>query len=284
MQQPRKIAAIDAKTKAVTIDIPITDQLDPKYMNSSIAVYKFPQASSEVGLENLAITLNPSCSGKSPEGSSSPCAAFAVNVTNYTQDSWIRYVEIRGSNNGVTTELRSRRLTIDTVRITRDEKTLDVKGALAFDFAINGCQTLIANCAVLFPAGVNTKSYPVVTGVLAPGPNVVTNFTNMQPSSRIEPHQRWAHGFLVEKSISDTEFVNRGTEGSGHGWTMNAGVAWNNEGPKGGRIKIDSPPLGSNWDIGSTGTDDSTTKSKVSVGSSVQPDSLFAAQKAARGL
>ena len=46
------------------------------------------------------------------------------------------------------------------------------------------------------------------------------------------------------------EGVNRGEMGSGHGWTMGWGVAWNNEAKS---YVIQMPPGSANWGIGNRG-------------------------------
>lgn len=92
-----------------------------------------------------------------------------------------------------------------------------------FDISVLGTQALIVNCSVWGAA--DTKTYPVATMTMAPGPNAVVNFTAEQPVHEIEPHERWAHGFLVDASKAPTYFINRADAGTGHGWTINSGTS-----------------------------------------------------------
>jgi hypothetical protein len=69
----------------------------------------------------------------------------------------------------------------------------------------------------------------------------------------IQPHQRWATGFLVDNAhVPDggIDLMNRGEMGSGHGWTMGWGVVWNSSAAT---LVIQNPPGAANWSIGTTG-------------------------------
>lgn len=125
------------------------------------------------------------------------------------------------------------------------------------------------------------KSFPVVTQTLTPGPNAVVSHFGQLPESQIQPHARWAHGFLVDNSTATTTtLINRGTSGSGHGWAVSAGVVWNNAGD----YDVQSPPLGTNWCVGCHGD----ARGKGNDGTMVQeknevlPKSLFEAQLGVR--
>jgi hypothetical protein len=67
------------------------------------------------------------------------------------------------------------------------------------------------------------------------------------------PHQRWSTGLLVDGTQvpeGGIDLMNRGAMGSGHGWTMGWGVAWNNAARS---FVIQSPPGAENWGIGNRG-------------------------------
>src|SRR5262249_56235385 len=73
-------------------------------------------------------------------------------------------------------------------------------------------------------------------------------------ASRVESHHRWSTGMLYDSCRAPDgsfEFRNRGSMGSGHGWSMGWGVAWNCSARE---YTIQSPPGAANWLIGSIGT------------------------------
>jgi hypothetical protein len=91
----------------------------------------------------------------------------------------------------------------------------------------------------------------VATGGGVPGPMVVLNCT-FNGDGRAESHQRWSTGLLYDNVRCDgggIELRNRGSMGSGHGWTMGWGVVWNCTAD---RYIVQNPPGAVNWLIGST--------------------------------
>ena len=64
---------------------------------------------------------------------------------------------------------------------------------------------------------------------------------------------RWATGLLVDNAHTSTggmDLMNRGWDGSGHGWAIGFGVLWNGTADS---FLIQQPPGAENWAIGSTG-------------------------------
>lgn len=87
------------------------------------------------------------------------------------------------------------------------------------------------------------------------------------------PHQRWSTGLLVDtcslpNAPSGTQGIayrNRGTSGSGHGWTMGWGVAWNVTTPY---FLVSAAPGTENWCIGGIGA-------KTSRAGNGDPDGIY---------
>ena len=281
VQQPRAVKCINGNQ--VTVDVPLADSLNRSLMVPQVAGYDFPQGSSEMGFEGLSITLSPTCSGAPLNGST--CLAPAIDITSWTTDSWIRNVDITGFNAAVRTNVGTMRVTIDSVNVFRDGPT-DAAAGYAFDISIAGTQTLVKDCATF---GLDSdQDYPVAVQSLTAGPNAVRNYYVESALSPIQPHQRWAFGFLVENSDASLSFINRGIDGSGHGWTINAGVIWNSNSPL---LSVDSPPTGTNWCIGcrSGGINENGNKDVIQQNGTfvarnrtVTPHSLFEAQLAKR--
>jgi hypothetical protein len=112
--------------------------------------------------------------------------------------------------------------------------------------------------------------------------------------SRSESHQRWSTGMLYDNCEvpgGGIEFRNRGSMGSGHGWSMGWGVAWNCVAKD---YVIQNPPGSANWMIGCVGTNKAVPRPfdkgppnlpegiADSPGKAVAPRSLYLAQLAER--
>ncbi|KAI1382430.1 hypothetical protein F4677DRAFT_458543 [Hypoxylon crocopeplum] len=273
VQQPRIIKGIEGKK--VTLTVPLTDALDEKYMSPYLAAFTPPFVTQEIGLENLSIKLSPTCSGVALN-SNNGCNAEAISVSPWTVDSYIRQVNITGFNTFINVQNNASRITIDHVGLFRDKDT-DKSAGYPADIGIMGSQVLVQDCGQY---GIKTaKAFSVATQAGTPGPNAVLRHTIQSDLQQIYPHQRWAHGFLAEDTDAGVLYINRGNAGTGHGWAISAGVAWNVRGD----VNISSPPLGVNWGIGTTGgVEKETNGSMIDTGTAVTPQSLFGAQLAKR--
>jgi len=84
------------------------------------------------------------------------------------------------------------------------------------------------------------------------GPVVVLH-GEFHGDGHLEPHQRWSTGMLVDSTKvpeGGIDFINRGTMGTGHGWTLGWGVSWNNEA---GELTMEEAPGTLTWSIGDVG-------------------------------
>ncbi|CAM1501392.1 Fc.00g105540.m01.CDS01 [Cosmosporella sp. VM-42] len=272
IQQPNTISSVNGSQ--ITLQFPLTDSLDAVYMKPEIVAYAPPPLSSEMGVEELSIHLSPSCSG-SPVNDSS-CNGVAISFASWAVDSWVRNLELTGFNEFVEIDYHAARITVQDVAMLRDAQGTGV--ALPFDILIKGSQVLVKDCGQYGLA--TAKSFSVITGSLTPGPNAILRHVTQSGLQSIFPHQRWAHGLLVEDMSVPTLFRNRDNRGSGHGWSMNGGVGWNLR----GEVDIESPPLGVNWCIGCGGTAKKHGNGTfIDQDSSKAPKSLFQWQLEARG-
>ena len=176
-------------------------------------------ASTEIGVENLSISLEPTCSGVILRDKG--CSSNAIIFNSYTTDSWVRNVDIVGFNQFVRVAGMAMRITVENVAMHRTNDTDGGAGGPA-DITLSGTQTLVTGCSTR--GDTNASSFSVVTGAEVLGPNAVVNHFTEQSSQQIQPHQRWASGFLVDSTNASLSFINRGTRGSGHGWAINAGM------------------------------------------------------------
>ncbi|KAH3905044.1 hypothetical protein HBI56_230240 [Parastagonospora nodorum] len=280
VQQPRRIMSVS--NKEVSLDIPLTDSLNAaKDLMTSIALIPFtpPAQPCEMGVENLSIRLSPSCSGT--RLGAGKCDRYGVVISSWTTDSWLRNLDLTGFNGFINTQKSSSRLTITNVVMNRDGLT-DNGAGYALDISIEGTQVLVHNCKTA--GGEGTKSYGIATKTLTAGPNACIGYEAQQPVVSMEPHQRWAHGFLLEGSTNAAVVLrDRAGAGTGQGLSINNGVAWNTNASS---YTVQNPPLGQNYCFGCVGPKNPKLVNNgtyESYGTFVDPSSLFKAQLRDRG-
>ena len=271
--QERTITAIS--NNRITIDIPLADSYDSKYLNPpGTTVLKITTAPivTQVGIEHMRIQ----CPPLEIDYAHAPYSAIRVGGN----DCWVKDVYCQETMNSTT--LAGKRITMQEVVVTHTFPNLGA--SKPSDFSIEGSQILIDKCKVT-----GDNEYFVWTGSLEAGPNVILNSTFNGHGSRIQPHQRWATGLLIDNCKvpeGGIDFINRGVAGSGHGWTMGWGVAWNCLAKT---FIIQNPPGSMNWAIGCIGTRMQTARLFdtrpilsegffESHGKQVTPQSLYLAQ------
>jgi hypothetical protein len=245
----RTITALDGNK--VTVDIPLADSFDAKYVNppgGSLQKYSFDGRISQVGLESLRVTAPKRTAAQASDPTPHGGSQF-LEMTN-TVDSWIRDVAGHNTVEGIHIEAGSRRITVQEAHI--DHEATDYFTASApFDFNVNAAEVLVYKSSS--KGGNKIMMYTTHHAI---GPNVLLDFDADGPSSHIQPHLRWATGLLVDNAVAQSDgtgfnsaiaFMNRGTAGSGHGWSIGWGVAWNCTAPT---ILLQKPPGSMVWAIG----------------------------------
>jgi hypothetical protein len=188
-------------------------------------------------------------------------------------DSWVRDVAAQDTTNSGFVESTSKRISIESLSYTR---TVPADGSSGYplELTLAGTQILVNRGSM---QGENIYTWGTTGRVT--GPNVVLNATASGAHNRVEPHQRWATGLLVDgvRGGDQINLVNRGTAGSGQGWAIGWGVLWNSTSRV---INVEQPPGSQNWAIGCTGMQATSPPMGVyeSQGTSVLPSSLYLAQ------
>jgi hypothetical protein len=269
----RQITAINGDK--FSVDAPLSDSYDAKYLNPpGTKVFKITPAErvEQSGVENIHVQCPPL---ESSYGEA-PYSGIRVAADNC----WVKDVYFEEMMN--TTVLAGSHITMEKVVIKHTYTNLGASKPA--DFSFEGSLNLVDRCE---STGGNT--YIVWTSALIPGPNVVLNSIFRGHGSRLQPHQRWATGLLIDNcTIVDggIDFMNRGVAGSGHGWSMGWGVAWNNIAKT---YVIQNPPGAANWAIGNIGQRQQTARLFDtgpilaegyfdSHGTPVAPQSLYLAQ------
>jgi hypothetical protein len=198
------------------------------------------------------------------------------------EDCWISNVRLDGVLGDINVLGNARRVTISNVNAYHQGTVAPGAGYPA-DFTLRGSQNLVDRCS-----STGHGSFYIATSNLDSNLNVVLNcnfYGTDGQGGAIQPHARWSTALLVDGChLPDgkIEFINRATAGSGHGWAMAWGVAWNCTAKT---LNIQQPPGVINWCIGCTGGLDvktGMTSGIFSLGNPVLPKSLYLAQLQSR--
>jgi hypothetical protein len=236
----RRVAGVEGN--AVRLEVPLTDSFDARFYSEQAATVTRVTITgpiAEVGVENLDIVAPPQTlrQGMDPE--------FNGIVLDNIVDAWVRSVTVENMVTAVRIQREAERVTIETVDVPSQATVTST----ARDGAIwvNGTQILIDRCYIT-----GDKLSWVEPEAQSEGPVVVLH-CHFSGNGKVEPHQRWSTGFLVDSSDmgdGDLFLRNRGEMGTGHGWTIGWSVSWNNTAT---RFLVQNPPGVLNWSIGDIG-------------------------------
>lgn len=258
----RVITAISGNT--VSINIPIVDVIEEVYGGGSISKIQSSSRISHCGIENMRIQ-----------------SFYDGNLDE--SHAWTA-VRLRDSENCWVKQVTGQYLAYSTVNIERANFTsvqdcafLDpksrVEGGRRYSYAIQeGLGNLFQRCYAI------EGRHDFTTGSKVTGPNVFLDGLAESVRSDIGPHHRWATGTLFDNIRGgSTRVWNRGSSGSGHGWSGAQTMFWNMDSYT-GEFRIDSPFGAMNWGIGCVGTNQTGEGYWESWGTHVQPRSLYLQQ------
>lgn len=239
LKTERTIVAIEGER--LRFDVPLADSYDAKYLGPSGAtVVKIEETGQivQTGIEDLRLVA--------------PARSVMLNDKHFNglqmsgaEDSWVRNLRILDTTEAIGIGRSVRRVTVERVDVTQSVPI--VGAAKPADFSANGTQILFDRCTA---TGDNV--FYLAVGPGEQGPNVVLNCV-FHGDGHVQPHQRWSTGLLIDSCQvpeGGIDLMNRGAMGSGHGWTMGWGVAWNNVAKS---YLIQMPPGAANWAIGNRG-------------------------------
>ncbi|SHM82737.1 hypothetical protein SAMN05444266_111192 [Chitinophaga jiangningensis] len=266
----RIITAINGNT--LSLDVPLTDSYDAQYTS---AVVERISTSGEIvncGIGGFSI-VSPTQTGTINDRHHQ-----AFHISGIT-DAWAEDIQAYNTINSVS--VTGRRITLDRIRIYHD--TVTTGAAKPADINASGPQLLVQRCYIK-----GSNVFYIATGAKVTGPIVILNCT-FEGGGWIQPHQRWATGVLVDNCHvpgGGIEYMNRGSMGSGHGWSIGWSVVWNSTAKS---FLNQQPPGSMNWMIGCIGEQRQEARPfgkfpmlpggiNVSQGKHVQPESLYYAQ------
>jgi hypothetical protein len=271
IQEDRVIT--DVSGDVVTVDMPITDSFDVQYVQpgATVVPYTFPGRIENVGLETMRVVA--------------PTSTAAINVATFmmlgmdaVMNAWVKDVAGQDFINGMQIGGKAKWVTVQDTSLSHSVAANGSSGYPA-DFSADGQGVLFLRCT-----SQGDHVFAFVSQNTDPGPNVVLDMTATGNPTNLAPHQRWATGLLLDRVTASTggiELQNRATAGSGQGWAIGYGVAYNAQLQ---HMLIEAPPGSMNWAIGSTGAVDPGGPAGTydSMGMPVRPHSLYLAQLCAR--
>jgi hypothetical protein len=234
---------LNVQQNVVTLDVPLTDSYDRTYLppeGAEVIKVHVTGAIEQDAVESLHIVA------PARHVAFDDPSFRAINLYD-VRDAWLRDILIDDTTEGIDVGRGSSRITIQEVGIRHT--TSVTSSAKPADFALRGSQTLVFRCG-----SVGNDLFYVITGARNQGPNVVLD-SIFRGNGRIQPHQRWSTGFLVDNTRvpeGGIDLKNRGELGSGHGWTVGWGVVWNSSA---NNLIIQNPPGAANWAIGTSGAE-----------------------------
>jgi hypothetical protein len=252
----------------ITLDVPLTDSIDSQYL-SAVVVKTLPSKRlTQCGFEALRINSRP------PSGTLTAPNNIAMTADN-SEDCWFKDI-LTSDTLGVAVILgNARRITLLNIN-AQHTATVEKGAGYPADFTLRGSQVLIDRCS-----SKGDGAFFVDTAHAGATLNVALNCV-FEGKGAIQPHQRWSTGLLIDSCTLPSgkiEFINRGTSGSGHGWSIGWAVAWNCTAVA---LEMNQPPGSVNWCIGSTGEMKKGTPPDSpwlsSHGKPVEPSSLYLAQ------
>jgi hypothetical protein len=235
----RRIDAIRDNT--LVLEVPITDDYDPRFGGgrmTTVNAVSAPARLHDSGIEALTLTA-PSVSIALDDPHFD-----AIHITT-AEDIWLRDLDIHDTTNFIQVEAPARRVTIDRVDLTNRKPI--TSPAKPFGFSLAGTQTL-----VMRSSSHGDKIFFAATQARIQGPNVLLD-CDFSGDEAVEPHQRWATGFLIDNVHvhgGGLHLINRGEMGSGHGWAIGWSVIWNSTADT---LVAQLPPGSMNWVVGSRG-------------------------------
>lgn len=258
----RIITAISDNT--ISINIPIVDVMEDIYGGGTISKIQSSKRISHCGVENIRIQ-------SFYDGNTDESHAWTAVRLKDTENCWVK--QVTGQYLAYSTvNIESANFTTVQDCAYIDPKSI-VTGGRRYSFAIQeGLGNLFQRCYA------KNGRHDFVMGSRVTGPNVFLDGLAESAQSDIGPHHRWATGTLFDNIRGGSIRVwNRGSSGTGHGWSGAQTMFWNMSSYN-GEFRVDSPHGSINWGIGCIGTNQTGEGYWESWGANVQPRSLYIQQ------
>ena len=266
----------------IKFDTPLYHELDKSLSQAFLYVYNGSSQISECGIENMRFFVE---TAGSEDGDHVYDCVDMIGV----RDCWAKNITaLHMGDAGIKLEEATRCTVIDSKVF---EPHGPISGGWRYNFYVgdNTTNILVKNC-------VSSKGRHafVSNGASKANGIVFTDCSSTGDYTRSESHRRWGQGMLwdnIKWSATNSYGIlglhNRGNYGTGHGWSITNGVAWNIDAPN-NQIAVQKPPIGQNYAIGCDATVDNDGPFAQPVGyiegtgENMNIQSLYAAQLSER--
>ncbi len=243
---------------SMTLDAPVFSRLDRSLSQSYVYQRDRSHLVREVGVEDLQIRIEtlgerpPEACDGSYAGPYEDHAQDAIRLVG-VEDGWVKGVTVRHFAQAGIAVVRSTRVTVAESQALEPHSC--VTGERRYNFEVNQSQL------VLFRDNLATHARHAFVGNGASRDNGIVFLRSRSEDalSTSESHRRWGQAFLwdglVERGSNGPARLslhNRGSFGSGHGWTCSGCVAWNTD-LGGAKLVLQKPPTSQNYAIGTHG-------------------------------
>ncbi len=231
----------------IQFDVPIFDQFDLKLSQAYVYIYTRDNLITDSGIEDLRIDIQ----------TSGPLSEDHVwNAVDFikVEDCWAKNVTaLHFGKSGFWLEEANRCTILDCSSL---EPHSEVAAPDRYNFYLGECSNniLFKRCHAS-----EARHAFVSNGTASVSGIVFTGCSSVDEYTASESHRRWGQGLLWDNTSFYSEstdrvlgLYNRGSWGTGHGWTGTNQVAWNISAPS-NEIVVQKPPIGQNYAIGCEG-------------------------------
>jgi len=260
---------VDITPESITIDVPITNSLDPQYGGGNVSKYVWDGRITNVGIENMRCTSSFDPSNAKDENH----RWMAITMDNIS-DSWVRRIVAEHFvSSAVAVWETARRITVE------DCKSLAPVGEIGnyrrYSFHSLGQQVLFQRCYAEY--GYHAFS----VGFTASGPNAFVQCYSYLPYNFSGAIGGWATGVLFDKMTIDGGIISlafRDVDEQGGGWSAANSLCWQ---CRAAQIHLPAPPTAQNWAYASWAQGYGNGHHELQH-TFVKPESIFYAQLEAR--
>lgn len=229
----RKVIAVTPES--ITLDVPLTNSIDPQYGGGSVAKYNWPGRITHTGVENIRFDSSYDSANEKDENH----RWMAITFDNVT-DAWVRRITAEHFvSSAVAVWETASRITVE------DCKSLLPVGETGnyrrYSFQTLGQQVLFQRCYAEY--GYHAFS----VGFTTPGPNAFVQCLSYAPINFSGAIGGWANGILFDKMTIDGGTISLAyldVDGQGGGWSAANSLCWQ---CRAAQIHLPAPPTAQNW-------------------------------------
>jgi len=245
----RTITAVNLVNGKVTLDVPIYDHFEKDLATAELYKLDETDIKTKIGIEDLRIVI-------STAGSLTEDHAKNAIFLRGIEDSWVSNVTGFHFSYAMVDMTVASRVSVRNCKGLQPHSLIE--GARRYNFAVGSkCNNILFTACM---ASEGRHSF-VSNGTSSVSGIVWHDSQSIGDYSTSEGHRRWSQALLFD-NIEFTEpnstkllgLYNRGSFGTGHGWSSTQSVAWNVRMPSGNTSIIQAPPGRQNYAIACQGT------------------------------